>query len=123
MKKSFKIKKYSNFITPPDFVNDKFHTVTVIDALIDEIELLGRMCQFSNESYNIYLYRSDMHEDQWLYKAVDISDAVIINTSVNTNESLFKLNKVYYYGDKNYVSPAHKVNNILQYFLLRQEKM
>ena len=70
---------YSNFVTPPDFVNDQLHTVTVVDGTLEEIELLGRMCQGSDESFNIYLYRSEMNDIKWLEQAVEHSDAVVVN--------------------------------------------
>lgn len=113
---------YSNFVTPPDFVKDNLHTVTVVDATVDDVELLGLMCQHTNESFNIYLYRNEMNNIEWLNKAIALSDAVIVNP-LNNNEELLKNSDFFYYGNKIYLSPATKVNNVLHYFLTRQEKM
>ena len=114
------VKEYSNFITPPDFVDDPMHTITIIDALPEEIELVGKLCQVGQETYNIYLYRTDMNQPDWLKQAIDLSDAVIVHTVNEESSTWCKLDKVYYYGDKNYISPAHRVNSILDYFALKQ---
>ena len=112
---------YSNFITPPDFVEDAFHTVTVVNATMDEVELLGRMCKGSDDQFNIYLYRTEMNDTDWLTRAVELSDAVIINSNVRDAaiDNLYKLDKTYYYGDKNIIATATKVDNVFQYFAIR----
>jgi hypothetical protein len=112
---------YSNFITPPDFVKDKFHTVTVVNASNDEVELLGRMCKGSDDQFNVYLYRSEMNDPVWLRKAAEISDAVIVNTNVADSilEELLTLEKTYYYGGHNFLVKANKVDNVFHYFAIR----
>ena len=112
---------YSNFITPPDFVKDPFHTVTVVNASNDEIELLARMCKGSDDQFNIYLYRSEMGNEQWLRQAVELSQAVIVNTNKPDSvlEELLVLEKTYYYGDKEFITKATKVDNAFQYFAIR----
>lgn len=116
---------YSNFITPPDFVTDKLHTVTVVDGTLDEIELLGRMCQGSNEMYNIYLYRAEMNNVHWLEQAVDRSDAVIINTDCYQlyTDYLCAQEKAFYYGPRTFVSKATQVDTVFQYFAIRHHKL
>lgn len=112
---------YSNFITPPDFVEDKFHTVTIINATLEEVELLGRMCQGLDDQLNIYLYRHEMKDLTWLEKAVDRSDAVIINTACLDPElsEYLKLEKTYYYGATDFITKANKVDTVFEYFALR----
>lgn len=112
---------YSNFITPPDFVTDQFHTVTVVNATPDEVELLGRMCKGSDDQFNIYLYKSEMNDVLWLNRAVEISDAVIVNTESRdlTTDQLCTLDKTYYYGPHTFVTPANKVDTVFQYFAIR----
>lgn len=112
---------HSNVITPPDFVNDKLHTVTVVDASVEDVELLARMCEVSDEMYNIYLYRTEMDDTEWLNSAVDRSDAVIVNSDVLDNINLRGKEKTYYYGDKTFLVPATKINNPLEYFAFRQQ--
>jgi hypothetical protein len=115
---------YSNFITPPDFVKDSFHTVTVINATDSEVELLGRMCKGSDDQFNIYLYRLEMNDLDWLKKAVDISDAVIVNTNKldKTFEEFMMLEKTYYYGTNTFLVKANKVENVFQYFAIRHSQ-
>lgn len=112
---------YSNFVTPPDFVNDQLHTVTVVDGTLEEIELLGRMCQGSDESFNIYLYRSEMNDIKWLEQAVERSDAVIVNAAKHEPylDFLCSLEKTFYYGPNTFVSTANKIDTVFQYFALR----
>lgn len=112
---------YSNFITPPDFVDDKFHTVTVVNATNEEVELLGRMCKGSDDQFNIYLYKTDMNDLLWLKKAVELSDAVIVNTDQldHVLEDLLVLDKTYYYGERNFLVQANRVENVFQYFAIR----
>lgn len=116
---SLKRNEYSNFITPPDFVSDKLHTITIINATTDDIELVVNLCQFGNESYNIYLYSMNMDQIEWLTQAIQKSDAIVVNADVN--EDYCQLEKTYYYGKKTFLTPAVKVNGILDYFVQRQK--
>lgn len=115
---------YSNFITPPDFVEDNFHTVTVVNATNEEVELLGRMCKGSDDQFNIYLYKPEMDDLDWLKKAVHLSDAVIVNTNnlTQTLEDLLVLDKTYYFGTNNYIAKAQQVENVFQYFARRYQQ-
>jgi hypothetical protein len=112
---------YSNFITPPDFVEDPFHTVTVVNATVDEVELLARMCKGSDDQFNIYLYRSEMNDTDWLNRAVELSDAVVVNVAQRDPviDQLCTLEKTYYFGPENFLTNAIKVENVYQYFALR----
>jgi hypothetical protein len=112
---------HSNFITPPDFVDDQeLHTVTVVDATVDDVELLARMCENSDEMYNIYLYRDEMQQPEWLAAAALRSDAVIVNVN-DHNQWLCGQEKTYYYGPNSFLSPAKKVNGVMDYFLFREQ--
>lgn len=110
---------HSNLVTPPDFVDDKLHTVTVVNASKLEVEALARMCEHTDEFYNIYLYRSDMEDAEWLQKAVDISDAVIVNTDINDHKNLCALDKTYYYGSQLFLENPKKIVEPLHYFAAR----
>ena len=112
---------HSNFITPPDFVDEKLPNITVINATPDEVELLARMCEHSDEYYNIYLYRTEMCNDEWLHQAVDRSDAVIINTDSGRYQDLCLLNKTFYYGTNRFLENPRKIEGPLHYFALRKE--
>jgi hypothetical protein len=64
---------HSNFITPPDIVA----TIVIIDATADEIEEVAERCRDSQESYNVYLYREDMDNLQWLVDISSKADVVL----------------------------------------------
>jgi len=112
---------HSNFITPPDFVDEDLHTVTVVDASHDDIELLVKMCEYSDDTFNIYLYKSAMGDPAWLQTAVEKSAAVIVNAENKDTQWLCGLEKTYYYGPTKFLSPARYINNPLHYFVLRKE--
>lgn len=112
---------YSNFITPPDFVDDQKHTVTVINASEDDVALLAHLCKNANETYNVYLYRTEMNDSTWLDSAVERSDAIVLNSELNEHLDLCTKEHVYYYGPQTFVSPSQKVNDVLEYFVLRNK--
>lgn len=108
---------YSNLITPPDFVEDKFKNIVLVNFDAESIELLGRYLMVANESYNVYTYKQEMDETDWLLKAVELSDCVIVNCNAkfDLNMELCGLEKSYTVG-----LPTHKNNleNLLNYFEL-----
>jgi len=112
---------YSNFITPPDFVDDKFPTITVVDATPEDVQTLGKMAKEHDESFNIYLYHQGMDNREWLDEAIGKSQAVIVNTNDFDNEDLCVKDNVFYYGPKVYVTEAHKVHTAFDYFGLRNQ--
>lgn len=109
-------KIYSNFITPPDFVADDKETITIVNATTDDVFLLGRCCKSIDKTFNFYLYNSTMVNIEWLNRAVELSSRVILNDIDPDLRFLCALEKTRYYGPNLYVSPAVKVNHILDYF-------
>lgn len=112
--------EYSNFITPPDFVDEIKHTVLVIDISQDELQALAMFCKNSAVYFNVYIYNYDMRDNKWLSEAQNRSDAIIIKMSANNQENkemLLSNKNTWYYGcealDKN---PRH-LNNPLEYFI------
>jgi hypothetical protein len=112
---------YSNIITPPDFATDDFHTVTVINATEDDIKLLVTFCENSSKSYNIYLYKDDMDLPGWIEESIVKSEAVIINLVNNHWQHLMLQDNVYYYGET-HICPATHITNILDYFVINENK-
>jgi hypothetical protein len=110
---------HSNFITPPDFVDEPLTTVTVINATLDEVELLARMCENTDPQYNMYLYRSEMNDREWLQKAIELSEATIINSATTDFDDLCDGENTYYYGDRELISRATKIPTILHYFTVK----
>lgn len=70
----------SRFITHPDTVYpDGNHSVVLVDASTDDIENIGYFCKVSNKNYDIYLYRGDLGDLQWLSAITNLADQVLVN--------------------------------------------
>jgi len=111
---------YSNFITPPDFVDEEKHSITIIEATTQEIELLYNIVKSGTEDYNIYLYRAEMNNNKWLTNAIKKSNSVIVNFDCWKDLEIFKSENVFYYGQGLVVGPAQKIDSLLDYFNMRQ---
>jgi|688.fasta_scaffold435670_3 hypothetical protein len=112
---------HSNLITPPDFVKDSLHTVTLINLTENEIELVARMCAASDEMFNIYVYRTEMQDLTWLDRAVEISDAVILNCAVDF-EYNFKVSNMEKTHTLDFPTHTQNLNHVLDYFENRSTK-
>lgn len=110
----------SNLITFPDILDNSLHTVTIVDAFEDEIDLVVKMCEHSDDYYNIYVFNSNQDNNlPWLEKVVDISDAVIINLDNTSQEWLCKYPKTHYYSSTKFLIPNKKLDSILHYFFIK----
>jgi hypothetical protein len=74
----------SRFITFPS-VEEKSdnHTVVVIDADNNDIENIGLFCKVSNKNYDIYLYKQDLVDLDWLTSIITNADCVLIAKDSN----------------------------------------
>jgi hypothetical protein len=70
---------HSNFITPPDYVE----TVLVLNASDDVVITLGEAVKNTGRPYNIYFYRDDMNERDWLDLIKTKAD-VILDAKLNS---------------------------------------
>lgn len=113
----------TNFITPPDFVEDKQHTILLIDVDVVDVETLAHLCATHDESFNVYLYKEDMNNVQWLRDVAYKSDVIIINTEENSltpiKDEYVDLMKSYHYGPKNFLANDRKLPSIYEYFVNR----
>lgn len=109
---------YSNIITPPDFIDDSFHTITVVGADEESIAQLVDYCRYADISYNVYLCNNKVDNPEWLQEAVRRSQSVILFDDENSNRELLQLPNSYYIGDKSYVCPSSKIKSILDYFAI-----
>lgn len=85
----------SRFITYPSIEpRSQDHTIVLIDASTSDIENVGLFCKTSFKEYDIYLYRSDLDDLNWLSSAVANSDMVLINETstvyINNHDNLTK---------------------------------
>lgn len=113
----------TNFITPPDFVDDPNHSILLIDVDPVDVETLAFLCAGHDEAFNVYLYNEDLDDINWLTRAAGQVDAIVVNT---TNNSLSPIKdlfvgspKSYHYGQKNFLNNDRKYNNVLEYFIKR----
>lgn len=56
-----------------------------------------------------------MNEPKWIDTVINLSEAVIVNADIS--ENYCKNVNTFYYGSKTFLSPAIKINSILDYFL------
>lgn len=57
----------SRFITYPDVVEkSNNHTVLLVDADLDDVANLASFCEVSNRNYDIYLYKGNQGDLEWL---------------------------------------------------------
>ena len=106
----------SNLITPPDIVNNGLHSVILIDPEQDEVDTIIKFCQHSEQAYNIYVYTPNMDNLEWLARAVNASQAAIINTRSDDYKDLWLLDKTYHYGTRIIVENPKKLVDPVHYF-------
>lgn len=112
---------HSNLITPPDTVDDDLYTITLINATVDDVELITHICESTAECYNIYLYSDNMDNLSWLDQALSKSNEIIINCDVLGHDNLYKDSRTCYYGNKILLAPAKKIDSLMQFFLHRNQ--
>jgi hypothetical protein len=109
----------TNFITPPDFVDEGEHSVLVVDADPSDIQSLALVCANHNHTFNVYLYNDEMQNLEWLVKAAGVVDAIIVNTEENSlspvKDTLAALPKAKYYGT-NEIDDS-KYCTVIEYFI------
>lgn len=112
---------YSNFVTPPDFVNDEFPSVLIIDADWMDIENIALWCKTAPVNLNIYIYSDIMLDEEWLAGAINSVDIIILNTQKSAvdhiKNQLLKGPKTWYYGEHTFLANDRKLNTPLDYFV------
>ncbi len=111
----------STIVTPPDFVETSAHTVTLIDPEWTEVEDIAFFLKTAKKPYNVYVYRSDMEDTNWLDTAIAKSGHIIVNT-INTDSSSMKdklavKSNSYYYGPKNFLMNKNRLDQPIEYFI------
>lgn len=116
----------TNFVTPPDFVDDPNHTVLLIDADPVDAETLAHLCAGHDEAFNIYLYKADMHQLSWLDIAVLKADVILINSEENNispiKDKIATLSKSFHYGPKHFLNNTRTIANVYEYFIKRSNE-
>lgn len=112
---------YSNVITPPDFSEDQFQSVLLIDASWNDIEdVIHWVKTESNNNYNLYLYQDTMWEAEWLDRAVDIADRILINTVEGAltpfKSRLIADDRAWYYGPMKFAGSDRMIHKPIDFF-------
>ena len=72
----------SRFITYPSTVEAELnHRVVLIDATEQELTQLERFLQTSRENFDVYLYKGDSYDLEWLNYVSTDSELILINDS------------------------------------------
>jgi len=112
---------YSNFVTPPDFVEDEYHSVLLVDPTETEVVDISLLCKNVGTDFNVYVYLEQYNDLKWLETAFNKSDAVCINTTINgispVKDQLTEHNKAYYYGPKSFFDNDRRVETPIEYFI------
>lgn len=106
----------SNLVTPPDIVQNELHSIVLVDPEQDEVDTIIRFCQYSDQAYNIYVYTPNMNNLDWLARAVNSSEAAIVNTRSDDYRDYWLLEKTYYYGPKILIENPRKLSDPIHYF-------
>lgn len=72
------------------------HTVVIVDATEEDVEDIGLFCKLSNKNYDIYLYRGDLNDLEWLNYISDRADSMLIkdNSQVTTTAKHQKFGEI-----------------------------
>ena len=121
MKKTVAKEQFSNIITPPDFIETGAEAVVLIDPDWGEIEDVAFYLKSSPKTYNVYVYRFEMDDLNWLHKVVSKSTVVIVNTVNNESsgikDKLALSSTAYYYGPKNFLMNQNRLEKPIDYFV------
>lgn len=72
----------SRFITYPDILEkSNNHTVLLVDADLDDVANLATFCSVSKRNYDIYLYKGDQGDLEWLSHLSNRLDKTFIKES------------------------------------------
>lgn len=75
---------HSNFITPPDYVEN----VLVVNAPEEQVKVLASLVQQRERSYNVYFYNEAMNQPEWFERVSRQAD-VILDAKLTNPEDYF----------------------------------
>ena len=121
MVKNF-VRDYTNFITPPDFIERKDqHSVLLVDVDDGEIKDIATLCKNVDCSYDIYLYHEGLNDTEWLNRVANMVDHIIVNTNTNElssiKDKLVTKPNASYYGPKTPLGNINRLDSPLIYFI------
>lgn len=102
----------SRFITYPSKVEkEDNHTVILIGASMEDVEGLGLFCKFSKKNYDVYLYKDESNNLEYLSDISDSADQILINDSSKID---IKGENILRFGTNS------SIKQILDYFNVRE---
>jgi hypothetical protein len=116
--------EFSNIVTPPDFITPEpyVQSIALIDPEWSEIEDLAFYLKTAKKAYNVYVYRAEMNDQDWLQEVLDKAHAIIVNTVTNDQspmkDRIAVKEATYYYGPKNFLMNKNKIEKPIDYFVL-----
>jgi hypothetical protein len=75
---------HSNFVTPPDYIE----TVLILNAPEEQLRVLAEMIQQRDQVYNVYFYREEMNQPEWLALVAAKAD-VVLDAKITNPEEYF----------------------------------
>lgn len=95
----------SRFITYPDILpKSSNHTVLLVDADLDDVANLASFCTVSKQNYDIYLYKGDTGDLEWLNHLSTNLDKIFIRAgsqvSITSSDSYATVNDLKDYFTK-----------------------
>lgn len=92
----------SQFITYPDIIeNTQNFSILLIDANQTEIENVGLFCKTADHGFDIYLYREEINDLQWLSKVQTKVHTILIS---NQSKVTIMAEDVLYYGQGEHIT-------------------
>lgn len=77
----------SKLVTPPNIVNEDI-VYLLVNATLQDIEMVTKFLQFSRKDFTIHLYIDNMIDKSWLNSAANISSKLLINRPNTCSESI-----------------------------------
>lgn len=112
---------YSNFVTYPDFVEDDFYNVLLVDPTQEDVENIALICKNVGTDFNIYIYLDQHAQLPWLEEAFNRSDTVLINTAPNNlspvKDKLIQHPKAAHYGPKRFFDNNRRIEKPMEFFI------
>jgi hypothetical protein len=75
---------YSNFITPPDYVE----SILILNATHEQMQALAKQIQELDNCYNIYFYSEEMNNISWFHK-ISLKVDVVLDAKIKDPQEYF----------------------------------
>lgn len=92
----------SKVVTPPDIINEPF-VLLVVNASIDDIEMVAEWLRYCDKNYTIHLYQDVMGDPAWLAEVAKSAETILVHRT-NTKDTNIQVMyddvaKIKWFGD------------------------